>query len=377
MITFKQFLTEEFLLEASSGQGKWDKYFGNVDVETIAKNDSKLYDVFGNSVDKEIKKGDPLTVLAADYDTKPRIRIGNGEYRMKFSDIDKPFKINLAVRGNLKPDVLKITGKIKLSDLNKRIKKAIDADHGIPNAQGEYLKALVDLAEDMDDGDFIDTVKDLFESSGVKEDKALQNTINNDFMECLGPFFVADEMSEYKNSDVVFPTSGSEPLYDFEMIIKDPTQFSSKRSGGHSNTLKAAQVFTAASKDAKLKKKYSKELELLKIITDNSVRNAPGLINTWLAENFKDYKIAPAPTDNTAIARLEAAVVKFITRESKMNFVPLVKEAIPDLWYVKSKLKSDGTIKVEPLKNGRDIDKTELRSKSSPGHLADKLGFVV
>jgi hypothetical protein len=182
---------------------------------------------------------------------------------------------------------------------------------------------------------------------------------------------------------VKFPELGNEPLYDFTMKAKRGDgekidAFSSKRSGGNSNTLKVTEILKAMNDaDPKLRKKEAKELELLKIIAENPVKAAPAKINDWLAKNYPAYKRAPDPVDNTEIARLEAAVAKFINEKTDLNFIPLVQQSVPDLWYVKSKLASDGTIKVEPLKSGREIEKANLRSKSSPGHLSDKLGFAM
>jgi hypothetical protein len=379
MITFKT-----FLLEASSGKAKWEKYFSTGDTETLAKNDAELYDAFDKPVKKTVKKGDKITVLSSDdYSAKVRVRIGDGEYRMKFTDVDKPFKIERTVGTDLKPDKLGLFGPKFIAKYAAEVKRLIDKHSDIPEAQAEYLKSLVDLAETPDDTDLQDAAKELYVSSGTKEDSAFKNTINNDFMEVLGPFFVIRQKPEYKAGGVKFPELGNEPLYDFTMKAKRGDgekidAFSSKRSGGNSNTLKVTEILKAMSDaDPKLRKKEAKELELLKIIAENSVKAAPGKINDWLAKNYPAYKRAPDPVDNTEIARLEAAVAKFINEKTDLNFIPLVQQSVPDLWYVKSKLASDGTIKVEPLKSGREIEKANLRSKSSPGHLSDKLGFAV
>lgn len=371
MVSFKQ-----FLIEASTGQAKWDKYFGD-EVETIAKADSQLFDIVGDKIDKTIKKGEKLTVLAGEYDTKPLVKIGKGTYRMKFSDIDKPFKVEQTVKIHLKPDELGLDGKTKFSSWAKKVKDAIVSHSDIPDQVGEYLKALVDHAKDPNKQDYTDAVTDMYTMAEIGEDTALKNTIANDFMEILGPFFVVNEKPEFKSGSCYFPELGNEPLYDFSMFDSDgaETRFSSKRSGGNSNTIKVSEIIKAAT--PALKKKFKREMELLNIINDNSVKAAPALINAWLADNFPAYKAEPDPADNAAIARLEYSLAKWITNNSDLKFDDLVKNAIPDLWYVKAKLNSDGTIKVEPLKSGRELGDVKLRSKSSPGHLSDKLGFAV
>jgi hypothetical protein len=154
--------------------------------------------------------------------------------------------------------------------------------------------------------------------------------------------------------------------------------FSSKRSGGNTNTLKVTEVLKACEAEgATCSRKYALEMELLRIIQENSVKAAPQKINEWLKKNFPRYIGSAEPADNTEIARLEAAVAKWINEKSELNFTPLVQQAVPDLWYVKARLASDGTLKVEPLKSGRELGNVRLRSKSSPGHLTDKLGFAL
>ena len=237
MVSFK-----EFLMEASSGQAKWDKYFGSSDVETIAKKDSILLDLSGNPTKDTISKGDKLIVLAGDYSTLPKVKVGTKKYIMKFVNIDKPFKVNQEVKGTLKPDQIGLFGPISMSAYVSKVKKLLDEHSGIPELQTEYLKALIDLAEDMDDEEQKDYVRDLYIMTGVQDDSSLKNTINNDFMEVLGPLFVINEKPEYKVGGVRFPEAGNEPLYDFTMKVNGVIDsFSSKRSGGNTNTLKVSE----------------------------------------------------------------------------------------------------------------------------------------
>lgn len=380
MITFR-----EFLVEASSGKAKWEKYFNTgEDIETIAKTDAELFDAFDKPVKKTVKKGEKITVLASDeYDSKLSVRIGDGEYRMKLTDIEKPTRAERVVGTELKPDKLGIFGPKFISKYGAEVKKLIDKKTEIPEVQAEYLKALVDLAENPNDADLIQAAQDAYVFADVATDSAFRNTINNDFMEVLGPFFVVNEKPEYKAGGCKFPELGNEPLYDFTMKAKRGDgekidSFSSKKSGGNTNTLKVTEVLKALeTAETKLKKKYAREIELMKLIAENSVKAAPAKINAWLAKQFPRYKSVPDPIDNTGIARLESAVVKFINEHTDLNFIPLVQQSVPDLWYVKSRLASDGTIIVEPLKSGREITKASLRSKSSPGHLSDKIGFAM
>lgn len=373
---------KEFLQEASFGKAKWDKYFSSGDTETLARADSALKDAFGNSVTKTIKKGEKLTVLSGEFSANPQVRIGTGTYTMPFTNIDKPFKLERAVSTELKPDKLGLFGPMFIAAYGKRVKQLLDAHTEIPEAQTEYLKSLIDLAASPADDSLADKCRELYVSSGTKDDQSFKNTINNDFMEVLGPYIVITQKPEYRAGGVKFPEAGNEPLYDFTMKAQQGATarvdaFSSKRSGGNTNTLKVTEILKAAAADVSLNRSYRKELELLNIIANKAVKQAPDAINDWLGRNYSNYTPAAPATDNTTIARLEAAVVKWINTESGLNFVPLVQSAVPDLWYVKAKLNSDGTFKAEPLKSGRDIEKANLRSKSSPGHLSDKIGFAL
>jgi hypothetical protein len=371
IVTFKYFLAE-----ASRGIDKWEKYFG-ANTETRIKTDTDLLNTDGKKVGT-IAKGELITVQAGEYDTKPLIIYKDGIYRVKFNDIDKPFKKDFAVKVNLKPDVLGLDGTSNFKGFKKKVKKAIDDSTDIPANQGQFLKALVDHAADPNDADAKDEVIDLYENLGIKDDMSFQSTVNNDFMEILGPFFVVNEKPEYANGDVIFPSAGNEPLFDFEMEIEDPVKFSSKRSGGRTNTLKVDQIWKSVQDNPYLLKKYAREMQVLEIIKTSMVKDTPEKLNTWLAATFKGkYTLAPTPTTTAEIYSLESAVIKWIKTQSKLDFLPLIKNAIPDLWYVKAKMNFDGTIKVEPLKNTLDIDKTELRSKNYSGRLGDKLGFEV
>lgn len=373
---------KQYLSEASSGAAKWDKYFSDGETKTIARTDSALKDAFGKLTSTTIKKGDKLTVISSEYSANPRVRVGDGEFTMPFTNIDKPFKLDRAVSTELKPDKLGLSGPMFMAAYGKRVKDLLDQHHEIPEVQAEYLKSLVDLAADPSNDELADITRDLYIMSGTDTDQSFKSTINNDFMEVLGPYIVITQKPEYKAGGVKFPELGNEPLYDFTMKAKKGSEsridaFSSKRSGGNTNTLKVTEILKAAAADISLSKKYRKELELLQIIADKSVKLAPDAINDWLARKFPSYTLASPSIDNTTISRLEAIVVKWINTSSGLNFTPLVQAAVPDLWYVKAKLNNDGTFKAEPLKSGRDIEQAKLRSKSSPGHLSDKIGFAL
>ena len=375
-ITFKQFLLEA----GSTGKQKWEKYFAGNTVETIIKNDCiALHIDTLKPTSVTIKRGEKITVInQEEYTTKPIIEYDGKQYRVKLDDIDKPFKMAQTLKFTLKPDSLGIVGKFKMSDYVKSVKNKIDNHHEIPEDVAGYLKALVDLAKDPENSDFVDSATDLYTMAEVKSDQSLKNTITNDFMEVLGPLFVLNENSEFKRGHCKFPESGSEPLYDFIMIDEDgeETLCSSKKSGGKSNTLKVDVVIDTCLDNPKLKRKYKKELELLQIIKNSSVKSGPSEMDAWLADNYADYEQEEQkPTDGIGISSLARKVVEYINKRSGLDFTNMVNASISEIWLVKAKLANDGTIVVEPLNGGAKLENVKLRSKLSPNHTADKIGF--
>lgn len=371
MISFKQFLSE-----STRGVDKWIKYFGN-DTETSIKADTPLLAPDGSRTDKVAKKGEKITVLAGEYDTRPLVKYNGKTYRVKFTDVEKPTQAARAVQTYLKPDKLGVDGVNSYSEYPDVLKKAIDDHSDIPAEHTDYLKALVDLAVNPDDSSAVDEVVSLWKEHDLGSDSDFRRTVDNDFMEALGPMFVVAEKPEFEDADVEFPSEGNAPNMDFTMTLDGvTTEFSSKRSGGRTNTLKVETVLNADI-PPKLKKKYRLELELLTIIKDSPVKAAPQAINLWLKKNLSGYVAKPDPQINlTAIAALDSYVVKTIN-ESDLDFLDLVRNAVPELWYVRAKLKSDGTLKVEPLESAKDFSSIRLRTKNSPGHMSDKIGFEV
>lgn len=376
MISFKTFLQE-----ASAGPDKWDKYFSGSDIQTITKKETALFDLNGKKTDELIPKGAYITVLGAlepEYTSKPKIVYGEKKYRVSLTDIAKPIILNKTVKINLKPDVLGITGDFDMLTFAEDVKKIIDEHTEVPAAQGEYLKALVDHASRPDEADAKDAVIELFTSSGIKTDMSLKNTINTDFMEILGPFFVSNEFDEYYSGTCSFPTAGNEPLYDFIMKDEDGIELmcSSKKSTGSVNTLKVKPLVQACEDYPELARKYKREFELLNLINNTKIKETPNALNDWLAKTFDDYTSAKPAITSPEMYRLEADTIKWIN-SSNLDFTEIVDAAIPELMYVKAKLATDGTLVVDPLRKGADHTKLKFRSKNSSNRMIDKIGLVV
>lgn len=377
MISFK-----EFLFEASTGPEKWEKYFSGSDTETLISKDTPLYTVDNKKTDTVIARGERITVLGAEedaeYSSRPKILYHDDTYRVPLTNIAKPKILNKSVTINLKPDAIGITGDFDMTSFVKDIKKIIDEHKEIPSAQGEYLKALIGHAEDIRDSELADIAAEAFTASGTATDAALKNTINTGFMEILGPLFVAKEKSEYKNGTCFFPTAGNQPLYDFIMRDADGVEMmcSSKKSTGSVNTLKVSNLVPAFDTAPDLKRKYKREYDLIMLIHKSKIKDAPNEMNRWLAATFPTYKAAPEAKTPPELYRLEADTIKWINT-SNLDFREIVDVGIPELMYVKAKLNSDGTLAVEPLRQGADHTKLKFRSKNSSNRMSDKIGLIV
>ena len=377
MISFKQ-----FLLEASTGPEKWEKYFSGADAETLISKDTPLYTVDNKKTDIIIARGERITVLGAEEDSeytpRPKILYNDETYRVPLTNIAKPKILNKSVTISLKPDAIGITGDFDMSTFVEDVKKIIDDHKEIPSAQGEYLKALVDHAVDIHDSELADIASEAYTASGTSSDPSLKNSINTDFMEILGPLFVLKERDEYKDGECSFPAVGNHPLYDFIMRDADGVEMmcSSKKSSGAVNTLKVSNLVPAFDAVPDLKRKYKREYELIMLIHKSKIKDAPNEINKWLATTFPTYTEAPEAKTQPELYRLEADTIKWINT-SNLDFREIVDVGIPDLMYVKAKLNSDGTLAVEPLRQGADHSKLKFRSKNSSNRLTDKIGLIV
>lgn len=354
---------------ASTGIEKWNKYFSN-GCQTILKHDTQLLDKQGKDIGIALKRGDSIVVCGGDYSTKPIVIVGGVEGRVKLSDLEKPIHISKTLKFDLKPDKIGIAGQVKMTEYPNYLRCLIENHQEIPKAVKKYLGFAIMHLLDSSPKSFFWLEKSFLE---IKDDRQLINTINRDFLEAVGPLISLQHDSKFKSYEVFFPTAGNEPLYDFKLIKNGEEElFSSKKGSGSTNTLKAALLYDRCQGVSG----FERELELFRIIKQHKVRETPNLINEWLSRTFSSYQTAKPATNNEEIVKLEANVVKYINN-SDLNFIPLIKTAIPDVWYVKAQLTDAGAIRAKPLIKAGNITKVSLRSKSSPNHMCDKLGFQI
>ncbi len=347
---------------ASSGLQKWEKYFIN-GAETVTKTEVAFLDSDKNII-KTINKGTKIQVVGGAYNTNAEIIVNNIKGFIKFSAIEKPIHLKKTIKFDLKPDKIGLSDEIPMQKYSLILKELVDGHSELSVEVKLYLISLIMNAEKN---------TEIVNFDKISSDLLLINSINKDFLETLGPIIAANQNAEFKKGVVFFPKAGNEPLYDFKInTFKNQNFFSSKRSSGSTNTLKANLILDKCANV----KGFKKELELFKLIKDTKVKDASNAINIWLANNFANYSKREIAYSNEDIVRLEYSVVDFINN-STLNFLPLIKKAIPDLWYVKAQICKYGILQTKPLIKGKQIQKVVLRSKSSPNHISDKLGFQI
>ena len=355
---------------SSHGKSKIEKHFCKDITETIMKHDTPLLGLDGADTGQVITRGTLVSVLGGDYDPKVTIIYNGVHHKVRFAAVDKPIHVGKTITFPLKPDRLGVCGTFTYCEYLTRLMYGINQHPEIPRDVKTYLKTLVAYTAGLV-GE-----PQLAEAFGrINGDQPLKNTVDSDFMEALGPIFVAKKFPEYRRASIFIPHDGNEPLYDFAMELDGKRHlFSCKNAAGNVNTLKAPAVLARVTSNLPLCRKHKREMYLLMLITTTRVKEAPNKINEWLSKTFPSYEKKPLSTDLESAVMLERSVVSFIN-SSELNFIPLVKAALPDVSYVRARTDSAGFPVVKEITSGSEITRAVFRSKSSRGHMTDKLGF--
>lgn len=360
---------KEFLSEATSGAAKWEKYFSNVEHITKIKKDTQVYTTDGVKIPNSIiKKGEVITVPVEDaYNPKALVIHNNKQFRVSFNDIDKP--IAVADKLQLKPDFFEITGEFKSTTYKNQIIKLIQNNKELDSALNAYLVELIKHATGEKNSK---KLKEAFEK--ISTNQKTINSINKDFLEIIGPIKAMEQLDFPKTAKFFFPTNGSEPLYDFKILVDGEEHLFSSKTGAraNSNTLKPAEVYAAVSKIAKFKKRKH-ELKILELIANSSVKGAPAALAEYIKKEFGTTFKVPKENDLAALSAVERKIVEFIN--SKFSFIDMLNAALPDLWVIKISINKMGEIDTVDLSHTAKITKAKLRSKNSPGHYVDRIGF--
>lgn len=362
---------KEFLIEATSGSAKWEKYFADSEKYTKMKNDSQLYTKDGVKIpNKIIKKGEVIIVPVEDkYNPKTLIVFNDEEYRVSLNDVDKP--ITVVDKLQLKPDFFNVTGEFKASSYKNQILKLIKANSEIDPKLQEYLIALIEHAFGKKNS------KDLKEKhDAIASEKKILNTINKDFLEIIGPVIAKKELKLPDSIKYLFPEAGNEPLYDFKII--DGTQeylFSSKsKKTSHTNTMKTNEIFANVKGIAKFKKQKAK-LRVLEIISSTAIKDTPAALASFIKSEFgKTFKV-PDVSNKEELVKVERQIVDFLNE--KYDFVDMINASLPQLWFIKLQVNNNGEVDSPDIQHGQQITKAKLRTKNSPGHYIDRIGFQI
>lgn len=362
MKSFKEFV----LNEASSGKDKWEKYFSHSDVQTLITKDTDVYEgLTGKVVTGRVQKNDDVVVKKSDfYASRVQIAYKDGFGYVPLTSVAKPISTS-AGRVKLKPDELGITGNIPINNLADACIAKVKAAHEVSDQAKDYLAGIIQY---MTGEITANQLKELW--AFTSQSSALVRAVNNDFLEIAGAFEAA-KFSKATSGTVYFPVLGNEPLYDFKILKgNEEIQFSSKTSSSKTTNVLKPNLFINLI-PSHLKSKYRDEMEVIEILANSSIKDAPVNLAKSLTRKgfaFEEFDYS----DLKKLWELERDVIKFINE--RMNFLELVSQAIPELFYIKGKIVNG--VPEFKIEKGSDLKKVYLRSKnSSTGRFKDKIGI--
>lgn len=353
----------KLFFEATEGEGKWVKYFANSpnDVLTKTKKTDFLYSLNGEKNNQQIPINSPITVFVdQEYSTKPLIKYNDEQYRFPLASIDKP--IERKVSFQLKPDKFGIPERTKLKNYYNLILEKILTKEGLTPEIKDYLNDLVGFAFNRTSPE---DVKDSFIKTNP--DSGFINTINNDFMEIIGPIIAANYLGLTDNCVIYFPSKGNEELLDFKIYNgNEEYVFSSKTSAKKKTNLLSPKNILAGLKDKKIDSNF---LEALRIVSTSSIKSCP----IKLAEYFKISSEVSSVRD---LLDLEKTVIKKLNDMGVDKWTEIVRLSVGDLFVIKLHIDKSGVpvVNDNTIVEGNNINKAEWRSKNSPNHW-DRIGF--
>ena len=156
-----------------------------------------------------------------------------------------------------------------IANYAKIVKQQIEkiSNKELSDASKNYLKGLVDF---MDNKIKSDQLIKLYENSGKE---IPEKKIITDFGEILGPFFAYRFVTKRGVKNITFPTRQNYEIFDFFIQNEHFYGFSSKALTGGSNTLASKLIIERLEEMKKNSdfKKYNKEIEVLKNLTEHAM----------------------------------------------------------------------------------------------------------
>lgn len=324
MLTFKQFLEEQDLTEATFGEDKWIKYFaGKGDVATTIVHTTKYYDKKGKLLGN-LEKGTPVTYTdkrksyddpKASFKTQHEVQLEDGKkVYVSFADIGKPGSKSAAKElSGLKPaDFLKDFTNLTPQGIVSQTEQAFGKDSPLVKAVKETIKS------------GYPTTPISLSTTGLN-DKA----VTNYFAEVLQPIAIingnfdgnADDgmkaiagVESPKGYTINFSTSTTTGLYD-SFLKKGDSQINISSKFGSASTGAAASVTNLYAiydgyKDKKIFREFKDEIEIVRIVAQENNYLAP----LSLAEKFGLIN----STEKAAVLKLkdnqEAKITKNLTK---------------------------------------------------------------
>lgn len=362
---------KEFLIEATSGFNKWEKYFFNDNIITSTNNKSQLYNIDGKKLKNMfIPKNEKIIVVKQKtYNPKTLILWNDNEYRISLNDIAKP--INNINTFSINPQYFNIVGEFDSWGFNKEIIKNITNQELLDDDIKKYLIALVENVYGKKNDK---QVKEYFKK--ISQNRILINSINKYFLEIIGPEIARNKLHLSSSSKFIFPIDSNAELYDFKIIDDQEYVFSFKsaRLKKRSNTIKASSI-NALIKN-KFKNKFKNELKILEIISNTPIKDTPIVLSKYLnSEYSQKFKIPSNKSDLYELIKLEREIVNYLNLT--LDFTEIINITIPTLLFIKLKIDEDGLIKYDDITYGEELKNVKLRTKNSPGHYIDRIGFQI
>jgi len=302
-------------------------------------------------------------------DTRGNFKVGNVTF------LFKPLKTS-GEYYNLKPQTMGITldKYVPISQIQQELIKGIQANKRIDDLQKKFLTALVTKKDNL--------------SPEEKQTIFKDDRFYGEFLKNFGEIIGAIEFGLSKNANAIFfPGKGNYPLIDYLLKTDSGTiQVSAKTPKGQGNTVKLPDLIrliqdTGNKPDPDL-------LKINDIINNNTLKvGTTELIRAYGDSNLKskledfitkypDYAERRLTSEET-IERLE--LEREIVKQLNSQFSPMFTKAFNDyvdVVYIKY-FPNKSTLEPEFKVIDEENFKVKLRTKNSPGHDSDKIGFDV
>jgi hypothetical protein len=408
---------------ATTGKGKWEKYFRDREVETCIQSsapDTKkyIYDITGTKTSKRLENNHPITVKESNvyydsgsYQNKILIEYDSGELGYIHIDcIQKPGKKTAVA---FKPQTFGVgETHYNVEDYVDLVLSNIEERNDILPQVKNYLQALMLYFSGFEDINYV---------QNAYTPTLPLNEIKKDYGEVIGPVAVIKQqilkpkgisIPNNKATKIYMPSRPNEPLMDYGIIVGKETFVISAKSGTATNVVKPQDIISLLAKDPLKTRKYknTSQYKILNLLADNNAVVGPIVAASQLsggpsvdaADNIKsrmknnryiDYnydaqlfdtfikentylKGRKKPTLNEIMYECE----KIISTASKttINFTDIFKDAIENqVIYVKFEIVGKSPKFEVIVSSDLQVRRVSLRSKNGYTRRSDRMGIQV